>query len=45
MKVFDYFKNKISNLNIPIKLHIFLLPLQGKSGLIKKLDEELKRLQ
>lgn len=45
MKFFDYFKNKTLNLNIPIKLHVFLLPLQGKSVLIKKLDEELKRLQ
>lgn len=45
MKVFDDFKNKISNLTIPIKLHVFLLPLQEKSVLIKKLDEELKRLQ
>ena len=45
MKVLDDFKNKISNLTIPIKLHVFLLPLQEKSVLIKKLDEELKRLQ
>ena len=45
MKVFDDFKNKISNLTIPIKLHVFLLPLQEKSVLIKKLDEELKWLQ
>ena len=36
---FDDFKNKISNLTIPIKLHVFLLPLQEKSVLIKKLDE------
>ena len=45
MNVFNYFKNKISALTIPIKLHIFLLPLQEKSVLIEKLDKELKRLQ
>lgn len=45
MTIFDNFKNKISNLTIPIKLHVFLLPLQEKSVLINKLDEELKRLQ
>lgn len=45
MTIFDNFKNKISKLTIPIKLHVFLLPLQEKSVLINKLDEELKRLQ
>lgn len=45
MKIFDKFKNKISNLTIPIKLHVFLLPLQEKSVLINKLNEKLKRLQ
>lgn len=45
MNVFNDFKNKISSLTIPIKLHVFLLPLQEKSVLIEKLDKELKRLQ
>ena len=45
MNVFNDFKNKISALTIPIKLHVFLLPLQEKSVLIQKLNEELKRSQ
>lgn len=38
-------EEKTSNLNLPVKIHLFLLPLQEKSVLIQKLDEELKRLQ
>ena len=38
-------EEKTSNLNLPVKIHLFLLPLQEKSLLIQKLDEQLKRLQ
>jgi hypothetical protein len=38
-------EEKTSNLNLPVKIHLFLLPLQEKSVLIQKLDEQLKRLQ
>lgn len=38
-------EKKTSNLNLPVKIHLFLLPLQKKSVLIQKLDEQLKRLQ
>lgn len=38
-------EEKTSNLNLPVKNHLFLLPLQEKSVLIQKLDEQLKRLQ
>ena len=38
-------EKKTSNLNLPVKIHLFLLPLQEKSLLIQKLDEQLKRLQ
>lgn len=41
-KMFD----KVSNVNLPpIKIHLFLLPLQDKSILIDALDKELKDLQ
>ncbi|MDO5055028.1 MAG: DUF1837 domain-containing protein [Pasteurella oralis] len=40
-KMFD----KISNINLPIKIHLFLLPLQDKSTLIDALNKELKSLQ
>lgn len=38
-------EKKTSNLNLPVKIHLFLLPLQEKYVLIQKLDEQLKRLQ
>ena len=38
-------EEKTSNLNLPVKIHLFLLPLQEKSVLIQKLDEQLRRLQ
>jgi len=38
-------EEKTSSLNLPVKIHLFLLPLQEKSVLIQKLDEQLKRVQ
>lgn len=36
---------KISSVNLPIKIHLFLLPLQDKSILVDSLNKQLKGLQ
>lgn len=46
MKINQEMFDKLSKVNLPsIKIHLFLLPLQDKSTLIKALDKELKDLQ
>lgn len=38
-------REKLEPLALPVRVHLFLVPLNTKSGLLKILDSELKRLQ
>ena len=45
MTIRETFKNKLSSLSLPVKIHLFLIPLNEKEVLIKYLDESLKGFQ
>ncbi len=45
MSVRKKFEEKLSGLSLPVKVHLFLIPLNAKKALIEYLDENLKRLQ
>ncbi|WP_439257069.1 HamA C-terminal domain-containing protein [Lonepinella sp. BR2271] len=38
-------ESKLRDLNLPVKIYLFLIPLQNKSILLSRLNDELKRLQ
>lgn len=45
MSIRETFKNKLSSLSLPVRIHLFLIPLNEKKVLIKYLDESLKGFQ
>lgn len=44
MSIRDYLESKIPT-NLPVKIHLFLIPLRDKQILIEELDSQLKGLQ
>jgi hypothetical protein len=36
---------KLKPMNLPVRVHLFVIPLNSKASLVKQLDGELKRLQ
>lgn len=45
MAVRDSLEEKLSGLSLPVKVHLFLIPLNAKKALIECLDGSLKGLQ
>jgi hypothetical protein len=45
VEILANFNKKSSNITLPIRLHIFMVPLHSKSAFISKIDKHLKALQ